>query len=58
MVGTDLKYVYLPYIYRLGNRDFHNLKFPWPAGIYIFPPVFKILIDQVDRTMVAVVVLQ
>ena len=27
MVGTDLKYVYLPYIYRLGNRDFHNLKF-------------------------------
>ena len=63
MVGTDLKYVYLPYIYRLGNRDFHNLKFV--AG-YLRVPGQRTptllkrlkLASKVDRTMVAVVVLQ
>ena len=42
MVGTDLKYVYLPYIYRLGNRDFHNLKFPGRVSAGYWPTCFKI----------------
>ena len=41
MVGTDLKYVYLPYIYRLGNRDFHNLKFPGRVLTHLFFKALK-----------------